>query len=163
MRQEDTVGKARRLAADGIGDDNDRRPFLARLVHGGKRIGRLTRLGDRNNESTRADKGIAVAELRGVVHLRRYAGQLLDHKFADKAGMEGGTHPHQNHSLEGCDLPLAERQVVQQYLGRVQEGATPEGIHDGLGLLEDLLEEEVLVASLCRGHRVSGDDDGPLV
>ena len=51
--------------------------FAAALLHRGERIHRLPRLRDRQQRGIRSQQRVAIAELRGVIHLHRDAGQLF--------------------------------------------------------------------------------------
>ena len=89
-RVEHAVGVARGLRAHDVGDRQHRGAALARQAHRRQRVGRLAGLRDADDEVAGADHRVAVAVLRGDVHLDRDPRPLLDRVAADQAGVVGG-------------------------------------------------------------------------
>ncbi len=93
-RVDNAVRDSSSLAANNIADRDLRAIFFLGHLHGGQRIHRLTRLRERNEESFRTDDRFAVAHLRGVLDLSRYAGNPLDVVSADHRRVKAGAHAH---------------------------------------------------------------------
>ena len=84
-----------RLAGDGTAhhvDDAQRRHALRlRFPQRRQAVRRLARLADDDHQLVRPQKRLAVAELRGQIHLHRQAGQVLDDVFRRHAHVVGRT------------------------------------------------------------------------
>ena len=78
------VGLAGDRAADGVDDRQGRMPPPLRLAEGAQRVGRLARLAEDEDERPVVERGVAVAELAGVLDLDRQVGQPLDQVLADQ-------------------------------------------------------------------------------
>jgi hypothetical protein len=126
------------------------------LRHRLQRIDRLARLSDGYDQRLGADDRVPVAELGGVVHLRRQAGDLLDVVLAHHRGVQARAHRDEDHPL---DAPQGAGgwHVLQIEAQRLEARPPADRVEDRLRLLHYLLEHEVLVAPLGRGHRVEGD------
>ena len=57
------------------------------LAQGGQRVRGLARLGDRDGEHTTVEDRVAIAELRGDIHLDRQPGKRFDEVFPDESGV----------------------------------------------------------------------------
>ena len=79
------VGAGHRLAgqrgAHHIADADDRRPVFLADLHGGERVGGLTRLRDGDQHVVLAYDGVAVAEFRRVFHLHGDAHERFEQVF----------------------------------------------------------------------------------
>ena len=69
--------------------DQSTAALAAPFLHRRQRVGGLPRLADRQHDRVPVDDRVAVAELRGNIHLHRDAGDVLDQDFADHAGVRG--------------------------------------------------------------------------
>ena len=137
------------LTGDRRSDDVDEADDLAALAldlpHGEGGVGRLTRLAHRDVEGVRLDDGVAVAELRRGLGVRRDAGHLLDHQRAQLADVVRRPASQDLDAAEGAQLAWREVEAVEP--GRAEAGVEPTAEHAGdrLGLLRDLLGHEVTV------------------
>ncbi len=88
--EQHAVGVARGLRAHHVGDREHARAALAREAHRGERVGRLARLRDPEHEVAGPDDRVAVAVLRGDVHLDGQPRPLFDRVASDEARVVGG-------------------------------------------------------------------------
>ena len=150
MGVQDRVGLAGDARVDHIADREDPCPFAPPLLEGGNRIGRLPGLGDGDEERVLPDQRVAVAELARQVHLHRHGREGLDHELAHQGGVIGGPARHDPHAPDSVEGPGTQAGPVQvDPVGRAGDPAA-DRVRDRPGLLEDLLEHEVLVAPLLR-------------
>ena len=150
------VRVARGLTAHDVRQGQDRGTTLAGQPHGGQRVRGLARLGDPDHEIVGAHDRVAVAVLRGDVHLDGYPRPLLDRVAAHESRVVAGP------AGDDDDAPDLRRQVCRQLeLGEVDAVEARKAIRDRLGdrirLLVDLLEHEGLVAALLGGVLVPLD------
>ena len=145
-RVEHAVGVARRLRAHDVRHREDGRAALARETHGRERVGRLARLGDADDEVAGADHRVAVAVLRGDVHLDGQARPLLDGVAAHQTGVVARAAGDDDDALRVAQDVLVD--VVGQVDPVRADRAARDGLGDRVGLLVDLLEHEGLVAGL---------------
>jgi hypothetical protein len=89
---------------------------------------------------------IAVDPLAGDVGLDRDAGPLLEDVPADDAGVVGGAAGDDHDSPQVPDLELGHPERLEHQL--VAADAVADRLGHGVGLLEDLLQHERLVAAL---------------
>ena len=125
------------------------RAALAREPHGGERVRRLAGLRDADHEVALAHDRVAVAVLRGDVHLHRHARPLLDRVAADQAGVVRGAAGDDHDALDAG--AAARRRSRRGRRGRRRRARTVRSAivsATRVGLLVDLLEHERLVAAL---------------
>ena len=97
------------------------------------------------------DDRVPVAELGAVVHLDRQVRQLLDQELPDQAGVPRGAAGDDADRVDGRRVV---GHVAEEHASRVERHPAEDGLADGLRLLVDFLEHEVLVAGLLGHHRV---------
>ena len=134
--------------ADDVADAEDERPGLAGQFDGGQRVGRLARLRHGHDDVVLADDGVAVAELRGVLHLDGNAADRLHEVFADQRGVPRRAARHEN-DAPGVHEPVAVVDHARKFhLAGVGVDASADAVDDGPGLLVNLLEHEMGIAAL---------------
>ena len=141
------VGLAGDRAADGV-DDRQRgmAPPLG-LAEGAQRVGRLARLAEHEDERAVVERGVAIAELAGVLDLDGQVRQPLDQVLADHRRVPARAAGGEDDPADAAEL--AGGQVQPAELGRRLGAAQPAaaGVEHRLGLLADLLEHVVGVAA----------------
>ena len=158
MQIHDVVGHATRLTADHVHERQKARALLLRLFHRGKRVGCLSRLRDRDHELTWRPDRLAISVFTREVHVAGYAREALDEVLADKRGVGRGAardeaDPRQRPDERVVHLDVA---VEDDSAARALD-TTEERVRDRAGLLENLLQQEMLVSGLRRRDRVPGD------
>ena len=78
------------MRADDVADADDRRAGLAGDLDRLDRVGRLAGLRHRDRQRARVHRPVAVAKLRGELHLDRNLAQRAHQVHADHAGVVGG-------------------------------------------------------------------------
>ncbi len=145
---------ARRLRAHDVRDGQDAGAPLAREPHRGQRVERLAGLSDADHEVAGPDHRVAVAVLRGDVHLDGDPSPFLDRVPADQPRVVRG-------AAGDDDDPVGALKQVVIELGEVDavrtDGAVGDRLGHGVSLLVDLLEHERLVAALLGGVGVPVD------
>ena len=130
---------------------------LLRHAHGGEGVGGLAGLGDADDQIALAEDRVAVAELRGDVHVDGDTGPLLDRVAPDQAGVERGAAGHDHDAVHVAQQLLVERADVVE----VDAVGAHRPVGDRLGhrvrLVVDLLEHERVVAALLGGLLVPVD------
>ena len=86
-----------------------------------------------------------------MLRLGGEAGQVFDHQPADLGGVVAGAHAEEDDAVEGADAGGVEGEAGEIQAHLVEVDAVAHGADEGLGLLHDLLEHEVLVGALGRG------------
>ena len=137
----------RRRAAD-VADRTQQGAAIARQLHRRQGVGGLAGLGDADHQHILAEQRLPVAVLRGVVDLGRQPGQALDQELPDEAGVPRGAAGDQVHPLHTAQAVGREPVVAEVDPGAVAVEVGADGVADGIGLLEDLLEHEVAEAAL---------------
>ena len=141
-----------RLPGDGrthhVDDGQDLRPQPLGLPEGGHGVQRLAGLADDHHEGIFIHDWVHVAELGGQRHLHRLAHQPLQIVLAHHAHMVGGTAGHDVDLADIFDVVLVKAEVLEVHPAVLDPGE--DGPAQGLGLLHDLLEHEVLIAALFR-------------
>ena len=135
-------------AADGVAHAIDESPFLLGQLYGGQRVGSLTALADGYHHIVLAHHGIAVAELRGILHLNWHAHQRLNHLLAYEAGMPRRAAGHDDHTLGSQQLAPVVDECRERDMGALYIDAPAHAVSQALRLLKDFLEHEVGVAAL---------------
>ena len=163
MGVQDPVHLARERAADHVADGEGPAPAGPRRLDAGQRVQRLPRLADGHDQRAVVDDGVAVAELRAVIHLHRDPAQLLDHELPDQGRVPGGAAGDQDHLAHLRQGFVQRVHPLEEDLSRILREPTADRVPHGARLLVDLLQHEMLVAALLRqdgapSHRL----DGPL-
>ena len=99
-------------------------------------------------QRSRLDDRIAIAELRGVLDFDRDARVLLDDVLADQARVPARAATEDHDALGRAQLVVGEIQTAQLGDALVVDQAAAHAVADGLGLLVDLLQHEVIEAAL---------------
>ena len=98
---------------------------------------------------------VAVTELAGQLDLDGQPGPVLDRVLGQQPGVVGGAAGHHEHLVDLAQLLIGEALLVE-HDAAVDEMAE-QSVGDRGGLLGDLLEHEVLVATLFGGRDVPVD------
>jgi hypothetical protein len=98
-----------------------------------------------------------VAELRAVVHLDGQTRQLLDHELRDEPRVPRRAAREDHHAVHLAEPRLGEGHLAEEHLAGLDRRPAQGRLAHGPGLLEDLLEHEVLVARLLGLDRVPRD------
>ena len=93
------IGGTWYAAADGVADAIDECALILCQLNGSQCISGLTRLRDSDYNVSLAHNGVAVAELRGILHLARYATEGLDELFTDESCVPRGTTGDNDNAL----------------------------------------------------------------
>ncbi|SCJ17615.1 Uncharacterised protein [uncultured Flavonifractor sp.] len=134
-----------------VDDGQQSGPQPAGLPHGGQGVDGLAGLGDDQSQGSGGDDGVAVPELRGQGHLHRLAEQPLQGVLGGHAHVVGGAAGDDVDFVQRLQILRRQVQTLQHHTAVLNPGGN--GVPEGLGLLHDLLEHEVLIAALLR----SGD------
>ena len=113
---------------------------------GGERIGRLARLGDADHQRPVVHHGVPIAELRGVLHLDRDPGHLLQHVLADQRRVPRGAAGGDDDPLDLLELVVAQVEAADARRAFLFQQVAAERVAEALGLLADLFQHEVGVA-----------------
>ncbi len=156
------VGGARNGRSDHVADAEDEGPLPLGELQRRQRVGRLARLRYGDQNVAFADDRMAVAELAGILHLDGYAAELFEEVLSDQSGVPRRAAGHDDDApgLQKA-LPVFQYARDRQPLA-VGRYAAADAVCDGFGLLENLLEHEVRVASLLQfgdAHLELGDVD----
>ena len=118
-----------------------------RLAQGAQRVGRLARLAEDEDQRPVVERGVAIAELAGVLDLDRQVGQPLDQVLADQGRVPARAAGGEDDAADPAELPGRQVQAAElrRRLGAAEPAAA--GVDDRLGLLADLLEHVVRVAA----------------
>ena len=149
------VGQLGNGAAHHVHDGQHAGPTGLALLHGGDGIRRLAGLRDDHQQGVLIHQGVAVAQLGSQVGLHRNTAQLLDDVFAHTAGIERRAAGGDHNFVDLLQVLIREGEVIQDDLPVFDTGL--DGRLDGMGLLHDLFEHEVLVAALFGGGDVPSD------
>ena len=150
------VGLARDRGAVGVADREHLGALLAGVPDRHQRVGGLAGLADRHHQGGPGQDQVAVAELRGELHLAGDPGPVLDRVLRDHAGVERGAARDHDDLVDLAQLLLADPDLVELE-GAVLVVAAEQGVGDGARLLEDLLAHEPVVAVLLRRGEVPVD------
>jgi hypothetical protein len=138
------VGLAGDRAPHHVADPEHDGAFALRLAQRPEGVGGLARLADDEHDVLGIDDRAPVPELGGILHLGRYPGQLLYQVLPDEGRVPGG-------AAGGDDDAAGVLQVVDVGEEPVEAGGpllvvepSPHGVPEGVRLLEDLLEHEVV-------------------
>ena len=153
---EDGVGLARDGRAVRVADAQGEGAELASVLDGHERVHGLAGLADRDDEAALVDDGVGIAELVREGHLDRDAGPVLDGVLGDHPGVGRGATGDDRDPIDVLELLLVDPQFVEDELA-VLRRAPEQGVTDRVGLVEDLLLHEGVVATLLRSSGVPRD------
>ena len=108
---------------------------------------RSSGLRDRDDERPVRHDGVPVPVFGRVFHLHRDACEFFDHVFADEGGVPAGAARGDHDPLDALHRVLEREESAELRRALLLEQAAPHGVPYRIGLLEDLLEHEVLVAA----------------
>ena len=130
------------------------RSLLLGQLNGSQCISGFTRLRNGNDHVVWTDDGIAVTEFRSVLHFNRDAGKILKQVFSHQSRMPAGAASYDQDAL--CGLPFFPVVVDAGHFdfrpGHAHAAA--DGIQDGIRLLKNFLEHEVVEAALFDGFNL---------
>ena len=122
--------------------------FLLGFAESGERVCGFTRLADGNDERTRLDNRVSVAEFRSVFDFDRDAGQVFDHVFTDHASIVACAAGRDDDAVdvtEFLDVRVEAGELCVTFGG---EQTAAHGIAEHFGLFENFLEHEVRESAL---------------
>ena len=141
--------------ANHIDDGEDAGAPLLGFPQCGHGVQRLAGLADDDCQITGADDGIAVPELGGQTPLHAAAQHPLQIVLAHHAHMVAGAAGHNKDAADIPNFPVGHGQVAEHHPALLNTAG--DGLGDGGGLLEDLLQHEVGIAALFRRVHVPVD------
>ena len=151
-REERPAGEPAEVRSQDVADAENGAASLFGDAHRFNRVGGLTGLRHRDDERRRIDDRIAVAKLAGEFHLHRKPDERTQQVHADEARVVGAA------ATGDRDLADAAQEVARdlaQFATDVHVAAfvytSGQRLLDDVGLLEDLLEHEMLEAALLGG------------
>ena len=141
--------------------EDERAPLLGH-ADGRQGVCRLAALRDGYDNVVGPDDGVAVAELGRVLDLDRDSGELLKKVLAHEAGVERRATGHDYEPLGLHEARHDIRDATKAYGVGLRADAAPHGVGHGAGLLMDLLEHIVVIATFVNIVNVEVDtrDDG---
>ena len=151
------VGDARGLAAGGVADGDLGGAGGTGDVHGLEHVHGLARLANRNDKRLRAEDGLAIAELAGVVDIGREAGDLLEVPAPDHGRVEARAHPHEEDAFDPLQPGAGLGEVIEGETGGLDRHEAADGVGKGGGLLHDLLAHVGVVGALVGACGVEGE------
>ena len=101
--------------------------------------------------------GIAITPFAGVVDLDRNAGQSLDHVLAGESGVPTGAAGGDVNFFQGAEFGFADVHFFQKNSPGVLGDAAERCFLDGVRLLVNLFEHEVLEAAFFGHDGIPGD------
>ena len=130
--------------ADDVHESKRARPPSLGLTHGRERVRRLARLRHHDTERPIGHNGILVPELRRILDFDGDATKLFNHHFADERRVPRRSARGDDHVVDVQQLVV--RKVEPAEFGRaiVENQAPAHRVLDARGLLEDLLQHEVV-------------------
>ena len=143
MQVDAAVGLARDARPDDVAQRQRRVALALRLAQRRQGVRRLAGLGNCHDDGVAVDGRVAVAELAGVLHLHRDAGQLLEEVLADEPGVVARAAGGHDDAVDLAELLRREVQAAEVggAVGLVEPAAHRR--RERLGLLVDLLEHVV--------------------
>ena len=133
------------------------------FVHRPESVGSFARLRNRNYQSVLVHHSVSIAKFRRIVHFASDACQRLHPHPSHHSGVETGAHSNDNSPVEALDLLIGKAEFRQIDGRRIELDTTAQRIEHGIGLLKYLLEHEVVVFALGRGHCFVGHARGSLL
>ncbi len=146
-RVEHVVGVTRQRRADHVRDREQAGTALSGEPGGGERVRRLAGLADRHRERLLLVERGGVSHLVGVFHGRGKAQQPLEDLLADEACVIGRATRGHPDPLDLAGELVAEADILEPH-GAVLVESARQGLGDHGRLLVDLLQHEVVVATL---------------
>ena len=135
-------------AADDVADAQRRAALAFHFAQGRQRVGRLAALRDGEHQRVVVQRRIAIAQLAGVFDFDRQPGEGLDLVLAHQAGVPTGAAAGDDDAAQRAELLRREVEAAELRRGGVAIEPAAHDVFDRLGLLEDLLEHEVVEAAL---------------
>ena len=134
--------------ADGVADAVDEGALFLCQLNGGQRVSSLTRLRDGNDNVVFSDYGIAIAELRGVLHLTGNAAERFKELFANESGVPRRTASHNDDALGLQELATEVDECRKSHVVALDIDTSAHAVGEALRLFENFLKHEVLVTPL---------------
>ena len=122
---------------------------------------RFARLTDRDDQVAFADDRVATSELARELGDGGYLCELFDPVTARDRRVMAGAAGEQDHPSNALGVLVAQADLGRRDVGVLAVEPAAQGVFERAGLLEDLLEHEVLVAILLGHHRRPGDASWP--
>ena len=141
MDVDSRVGLACDTGTDGVDDTKDKRATLLGQLDGSQRVGGLTTLRDGDDHVGRQYHGVAITELRGIVHLHGYLAIVLDELLADESSVPARTTGHNDEAGGGEQTGAVVAHGRKDDL--VVEEAAAHAVTQTTRLVKDLLEHEM--------------------
>ena len=157
LRVDDRAALARNRRLHHVADGSRLRAKALRLADGGKRVGRLAALRNRDRQRPLRHHGVAVTELARKLELHRHPRERLNRVTRHHARVIRGAAGDDDDAIDVAQE--GRLQVELRNLDHVGPGSNPtsERVDDAVRLLMDLFEHEVLVALLLCRDRVPGN------
>ena len=155
VRVKHGVGFTRDLRTVGVTDSQDPSLLILGVPDRFQRVGGLARLGDGDDEGLAVEDRIAIAELAGQLDLDGQAGPVLDRVLGEHARVIRGTARHDEHLVDVAQVVVGQALLVEHDATVLQ--MPEQGVGERAGLLGDLLEHEVVVATLLSGREIPVD------
>ena len=161
MEVEAEIAPARDGRADSVDDAHGGRSPAGDLVESGDGVGGLAGLRDGDDQRFRVEHGISVAELGGVLHAHRHAGQLFQKVGADEGGVPARAAGGQYDAPRAFEDVAVGFDPAQPGVAAAVEQPSPHHVAERSGLFQYLLAHEVGVVALAMGcgvpaHAVDG-------
>ena len=144
------IGGTGDARANDIADAIEEGPFLLGQLDGGQRIGRLATLTHGDDHIVRINDGVAVAELRGVLHLDRYLSRLLNKVLADESRVPRGATGTDNNTAGIDKLFLVVSDAAEDDIVTLGVQTAFDASAQSIGLLPDFLQHEVREATFLQ-------------
>ena len=122
--------------------------FLLGFAESGERICSFAGLADGNDESTRLDNRVSVAEFRSVFDFDRDASQVFDHVFTDHACIVARAAGGDDDAVDVSEFLDVRVEASELCVAFGGEQTTAHGIAQYFGLFENFLEHEVRESAL---------------
>src|SRR5438552_2639497 len=143
MRVENAIRFAHDRRVWNVADSKSSRAPLLRFTLRGRRIGRLTGLGDRDGELSAFNHRIAVFKFAGVIHVNGYVGQLLQHVLSDHPGVTTAAGSNDVDALQLARLLGGYAGFCSDCRETGWRNARRDTLFERLGLLKDFLQHEM--------------------
>ena len=142
------LGDAGNRRTHHVADADDGRALALGELDGGDGVGGFARLRDGDDDVVLVNQRVAIAELGGILHLDGNAYQTLEQVLADDACVprSAARHDDEASGIQHLLFVLNDAAECHNVLFHVQTAA--HAVLDGAGLLEDLLQHEMLETAL---------------
>ena len=149
---DNSVRLARNRRSVRVAHGNNLRAGLHREPDRHKRVHRLTRLANRDDERTFSQNRVTVTELVSELNVNRYTSPRLNGVLAEHASVCGCSTGNNDDAIDVGDDLIAERLEFSE-LDQTVLNATKNGVGYGIRLLADFLSHEARPTTLfrCRG------------